>query len=148
MSVTRYPVRIRDLGFEECLQLLATQQVGRLGFVNDGHPDVLPVNYVLDGDAVVFATSQGTKLWATTRAAVAFEVDSIDSATRSGWSVVIHGVAQEITGLDSRSTVDRIRALPLSPWPGGDRHSLLRLPAQSMSGRRVGDSPTEAPVSR
>jgi uncharacterized protein len=142
MSVETEPVRIQALGREECLQLLATQQVGRLGFVNDGHPDVLPVNYVLDGDAVVFATSPGTKLWAATRTPVAFEVDSIDAPTRSGWSVVIHGLAQEITGLDPASVMERIHGLTLSPWPGGERLNMVRLPAMSMSGRRVGNPPT------
>ena len=139
MSVRCGPVRIESLGPVECLRLLATQQVGRLGFVCDGRPDVLPVNYVLDGDAVVFATSPGAKLWGVTRTPVAFEVDWIDPLTRSGWSVVIHGLAQEITGLDSAAVIERIRALPLSPWPGGERLNPVRLPVTSISGRRVGD---------
>lgn len=141
MNLVPVPIRIRGLDRDECLRLLATQQVGRLGFISGGHPDVLPVNYVLDGDAVVFATSPGTKLWATTRSPVAFEVDSIEPATRSGWSVVIHGVAQEITTLDSQTVLDRIQALQLSPWPAGERPNVVRLPATSITGRRVGDPP-------
>ncbi len=139
MSVESEPVRIQTLGREECLHLLATQQVGRVGYVSDGQPDVLPVNYVLDGDAIVFATSPGTKLWAATRTPVAFEVDSIDPPTRSGWSVVIHGLAQEITDLDSPAVIERIHVLTLSPWPGGKRTTMVRLPAMAISGRRVGD---------
>jgi nitroimidazol reductase NimA-like FMN-containing flavoprotein (pyridoxamine 5'-phosphate oxidase superfamily) len=138
MTVVCDPVRIQYLGADECRRLLATQQVGRLGFICDGQPDVLPVNYVLDGDAVVFATSPGSKLWAATRSTLAFEVDSIDPAGQSGWSVVIHGLAQEITGLDSTSVVERVGALPLAPWPGGDRPNRVRLPFTSITGRRVG----------
>lgn len=138
MSVVADQTRIQALGPDECRRLLATQQVGRLGFISDGHPDVLPVNYVLDGDTVVFATSPGTKLWAATRSPVAFEVDALDPATRSGWSVVIHGLAQEITALDSIVVVERIRALPLSPWPDFACPNMVRLPATSISGRRVG----------
>src|ERR1700729_2476567 len=84
------PIRIERLGREDCLRLLGTQQVGRLAFVTEGRPDVQPVNYVLDGDAVVFATASGIKLWAATRSPVAFEVDAIDPQSRSGWSVVVH----------------------------------------------------------
>jgi len=138
MNVASDHKRIESLGADECRRLLATQQVGRLGFISDGRPDVLPVNYLLDGDAVVFATSPGTKLWAVTRSPVAFEVDSIDSETRSGWSVVVHGLAQEITTLDATSVLERIRALPLSPWPGTECPNIVRLPTMSITGRRVG----------
>jgi uncharacterized protein len=131
-------VRIEILGPEECRRLLRSQQVGRLAFVSDNRPDVLPVNYVLDGDAVVFATKPGTKLWAATRSPVAFEVDAIDASTRSGWSVVLHGLAQEITSLDSPELLERLYALPLTPWPGGRNTNVVRLPATSISGRRVG----------
>jgi nitroimidazol reductase NimA-like FMN-containing flavoprotein (pyridoxamine 5'-phosphate oxidase superfamily) len=124
---------------DECRRLLGTKQVGRLAFVSNGNPDVQPVNYALDGDTVVFATGTGTKLWAATRAPVAFEVDDIDSSTRSGWSVVIHGLAQEITALDTTAVRERMEALPLSPWPGGGRTTIVRLPATSITGRRVGE---------
>jgi nitroimidazol reductase NimA-like FMN-containing flavoprotein (pyridoxamine 5'-phosphate oxidase superfamily) len=88
--------RIVRIPPSECIHLLATMTVGRLGFVHEGGPEVLPVNYVLDGDAVVFATNTGMKLWGSTRGRVVFEVDQTDPVTRSGWSVVVHGLAQEV----------------------------------------------------
>jgi Pyridoxamine 5'-phosphate oxidase len=60
---------IRWIEEPECLRLLAARQVGRLGFVLGGGPEVLPINYVLDGDAVVFATAEGSKLRGATRRA-------------------------------------------------------------------------------
>lgn len=138
---TLNPIRIERLGADECRRLLGTQQVGRLGFVSDGEPDIQPVNYVLDGDAVVFATAPGRMLWSATRSPVAFEVDALEPATRSGWSVVIKGLAQEITPVDSPSVLDRLQALPLFPWPGGERTMLVRLPTSSITGRRVGTIP-------
>lgn len=130
--------RIRMLDPDRCRRLLATQEVGRLGFINNGQPEVLPVNYVLDGDAVLFATSPGSKLWGASCSPVAFEVDSVDPATRSGWSVVIHGVAQEITADDTQLVRDRLEAIAPEPWPGGRPHNLVRLPTNSISGRQVG----------
>lgn len=136
--ITRSATRIQNIDPEQCRRLLATQVVGRLGFISNGQPEVLPVNYVLDGDAILFATSPGSKLWGASCAPVAFEVDSVDAATRSGWSVVIHGVAQEITVDDTTSVRDRLETIAPTPWPGGRLHNLVRLPTTSISGRRVG----------
>lgn len=138
MRVAERSPLITSLTPDECRGLLSTQQVGRIGFVLNGQPDVLPVNYVMDGDAVVFATSPGSKLMGTTRSTVAFEVDHVDVKSRSGWSVVIHAIAQEITDLDTSSVRQRLQSLPLSPWPGGMYHILVRIPTLTISGRRVG----------
>jgi nitroimidazol reductase NimA-like FMN-containing flavoprotein (pyridoxamine 5'-phosphate oxidase superfamily) len=124
---------------ERCRALLATQQIGRLAFLADGRPDIEPVNYVVDGDAVVFATGAGTKLWALSRGPVAFEVDWTDAATRTGWSVVLHGHAQEVTEFDRPDLVERVRSLRVDPWPGGERPNLIRIAPTSISGRWVRD---------
>ena len=76
---------------DECLALVRHQPVGRIAIVDGSHPLVFPVNYLLDGDDVVFRTGEGTKLDLAQRAPVCFEVDEIDPATRGGWSVMIHG---------------------------------------------------------
>lgn len=129
---------IEALGTDECLQLLATQEVGRLGFITGDVPQILPVNYVLDGEAVVFATAPGSKLWGTVRSSVVFEVDDIDRSTRSGWSVVVHGLAQEITGFDAPELVARVHSLAPNPWADGDRLHLVRIAPRFFTGRRVG----------
>ena len=132
---------IEVISTDECMRLLGTKQIGRFSFLSGGLPQIVPVNYVLDGDAVVFATAPGSKLWGATRSQVAFEVDHVDEAARAGWSVVIHGLAQEITDLDRPDLVARVRALPLQPWAGGDRPNLVRLAATTVTGRRVGLAP-------
>jgi glycerol-3-phosphate dehydrogenase len=67
---------------------------------------IFPVNYVVDRDLIVFRTDPGSKLDAATeRESVAFEVDAVDEATRTGWSVVVggtladHDQVQEPAGL-------------------------------------------------
>jgi hypothetical protein len=42
-----------------CLDLLAADQIGRPGVVEGGHPLILPVNYGLDGDSIVFERRLG-----------------------------------------------------------------------------------------
>lgn len=128
---------------EECLRLLEEEEVGRVGVSDHGSPLVLPVNYVLDGDTVVFRTAPGTKLEAALRAPVAFEVDRVDRATRSGWSVVVRGVAEEVTSFSGPGVRQRLESLPLDTWAPGKKGCLVRIVPGSITGRRVG-----APLSR
>ena len=85
----------------ECFDLLAREEVGRLAVVVGGRPEIFPVNYVVEGDGVVFRTDPGTKLAGAIRGPVAFEVDHLDRATRTAWSVILHGHAQQATAFDS-----------------------------------------------
>jgi len=128
---------LERLSREECVALMGTQDVGRLVISDDGWPLVFPVNFVLDGEAPVFRTASGTKLWASTRSPVAFEVDNIDAAAKTGWSVVVHGVAQEVTAYDRPELQARMAGLPLEPWVPGDKPSVVRIAPRLITGRRV-----------
>jgi nitroimidazol reductase NimA-like FMN-containing flavoprotein (pyridoxamine 5'-phosphate oxidase superfamily) len=126
---------------DECLALLATEEVGRLAVTVGHRPDVVPVNYVLDGDGVVIRTAEGTKLQAAEGAPVAFEIDEVDRATRTGWSVVVHGVAHEVRSLGNDELTARLDALELHPWAGGRKPFLLRIAPISITGRRIAPGP-------
>lgn len=128
---------IDALDREECVRLLGSQTVGRVVVVDHGAPYVVPVNYAMDGDAVVFRTAVGTKLDAASRSSVAFEVDELDVEARTGWSVVVRGVAQEVTSFDRPDLVSRMAALPLHPWVPGDKPHFIRLAPHTITGRRV-----------
>ena len=63
--MTRYPTDhagLEILPFDECLRLLGSVPVGRLGFFADGEMVILPVNHVIDGQHPVFRTARGSKL--------------------------------------------------------------------------------------
>ena len=89
---------LEELGRDDCLQFLARAPLGRLGVVVGGRPLVFPVNFTLDGDAVILRTDEGTKLHAARNGPVAFECDGIDRLYHTGWSVLVRGVAKEVTG--------------------------------------------------
>jgi nitroimidazol reductase NimA-like FMN-containing flavoprotein (pyridoxamine 5'-phosphate oxidase superfamily) len=133
MNPTR---RTEELDVDTCLDLLAGQQVGRLGFVDDtGDPVVLPVNYLLDRGVVVIRTAEGSKLAAAVRKArVAFEIDEFDSELRIGWSVLVKGVADELW---ASAELDLARSLPLEPWAGGSREHYVLIMSTSITGRRI-----------
>jgi uncharacterized protein len=132
-------VPLRDVGVEildhdECLRLLATAPVGRLGFTSGALPLILPVTFaVLDGD-VVFRTGSGTKLEAALRRQVAcFEADEFDGAHDLGWSVIVTGTTEIVT---EQGLIDRIAATPLDQWAGErEEDRIVRLRVDLVSGR-------------
>jgi uncharacterized protein len=122
---------------EECYRLLATQELGRIGVNAEHHPLIFPVNYALDGTTVVIRTHAGTILRAAEHANVAFEVDEIDGHTRSGWSVLVRGQAEEVGPAHRDDLVARTRAAGAQPWAPGDKGHWLRLIPHDISGRRI-----------
>jgi len=124
------------LSREECLRRIRSARVGRVAFVENGEPVILPVNHGLDGDAVVFRTAPGSKLTAAENdVPVAFEVDAFDVDRRAGWSVVIRGVASVV---DGQSEVARLARLGVMPWADlAERTNWIRIRAYSLTGREV-----------
>lgn len=125
------------LSVDECLELLRTHpiHVGRIALAGKSGPEIYPVNYRLDGGTVVFRTDPGSKLAAAgVRERVAFEVDAVDAAWEEGWSVVIHGVLEEIHDLEE---LDRLRKLPIRPWASGRKAHYLRILPSAITGRRI-----------
>jgi nitroimidazol reductase NimA-like FMN-containing flavoprotein (pyridoxamine 5'-phosphate oxidase superfamily) len=119
------------LTVEDCLELAATVPIGRLAVSeSDGPPHVVPVNFLLDGDVIVFRSDVGTKFRLLRGVAVTFEVDSLDPFTHTGWSVIFQGPAYEASHWETDH-------LELEPWvPGSKAHWVRILPAL-ISGRRI-----------
>lgn len=127
-----------ELSREECLELLATHSFGRLAVnVGEGAPVIRPVNYLFDdaSQSVVFRTAQGSKFHFLLRAAdAAFEIDGIDESSRTGWSVIIRGVTDELT---DPNVVRRLDRLGLAPWAPGAKPHWMHIRAWTVSGRRI-----------
>ncbi len=120
---------------DECLRLLRTVTVGRIVYTEGALPAIQPVNFTVDGGEVIIWTSSGGKLAAAVGGAVvAFEADEIDTATRSGWSVVVVGHAAVIRD------IDRLVALAgpgSQPWAPGRTNHVIRIKAERVTGRRI-----------
>ena len=125
------------LTIDECMRLLnsAVPRIGRVAFVDDGRPVILPVNYVYHQGSVVFRTDAGSKLDAAAAGAqVAFEVDAIDPLWQEGWSVLVQGRAEFVADPEE---IERLDGLPLRPWLAGDRPFFVRSMSREISGRRI-----------
>ena len=94
------------LSQRECLALLRTEQVGRVVFTERALPAVVPITFAVLDDAIVLATRAGTRLARSARGGVlAFEADRLDPVTRTGWSVVVTGMAEYV--VDPRDGVGK-----------------------------------------
>lgn len=131
------PSQMVELPREECLRLLAENSFGRLAVILGGVPVIRPVNYVFDRawQSVAFRTAAGSKLHALLRSArAAFEIDGIDPTTRTGWSVIIAGVTEEVT---KPGDIRRLDGLGLDAWSPGDKPHWVHIRAWTVSGRRI-----------
>ena len=121
---------------EDCLRLLASNSFGRLAVAMDS-PVIRPVNYVFDerSQSVVFRTADGSKFHAMlVNGNAAFEIDGVDLGARTGWSVIIVGMAEEIT---SPSELRRLDRLGLETWTPGRKAHWMRIRAWTVTGRRI-----------
>lgn len=127
-----------EMDVDECWRLLETRRVGRLAVLVGSTPDIFPVNYCVKEREIVIRTEAGTKLAASVlMGAVAFEIDSIDEADRTGWSVVVHGRGHEPKRLED---VVALEELDLSPWADAEKSRWLVIAPRSVTGRRVPSS--------
>jgi uncharacterized protein len=122
------------LDTDECWALLRDEEVGRLAVSIANHPDIFPINYVVDHGTVVFRTAEGTKLAAAVLGvAVAFEIDGYDAESGTAWSVVIKGHADEI---EQMYDLFAAQDLPLFPWNSSPKHRFVRIVPDEVTGRR------------
>ena len=127
-----------DLSYEEMRRLLPTEEVGRVAVAVGHHLEVFPVHYRMDADIVVFRTGEGSRLRAAHHSNVSFEVDHIDPVSRTGWSILVEGIAEDTTELRPGPSVEHSRRMDVDPWAGGDEPRLVRILPTRMSGQRIG----------
>jgi hypothetical protein len=127
-----------ELDEDECLRRVASRSVGRLAVIVGHYPQVFVVNYQLDNFVVVFRTHNGTKLEAANHANIAFQVDHIDTSEHTGWSVLIQGMAEDVTDRRADFTAQRARDLGVEPWIPGAQPRLVRVIPAYITGRELG----------
>jgi nitroimidazol reductase NimA-like FMN-containing flavoprotein (pyridoxamine 5'-phosphate oxidase superfamily) len=130
---TLMPVELTE---DECRDLMSRHVVGRVALSTPGGPRIVPVNYALHDNSIVFRTAPyselGTYGW---DAELAFEVDQIDEERHSGWSVVALGRGSLI---EDSAELGQIRGrMDPHPWAGGSRQLYMRLTWRTLTGRRI-----------
>jgi nitroimidazol reductase NimA-like FMN-containing flavoprotein (pyridoxamine 5'-phosphate oxidase superfamily) len=127
--------RAEELETAECRRLLVSGNVGRLGYRTHEEQRIVPVNYVIADDHLVFRTLPDHDIARSVPGQpVAFEVDDVDRFLQAGWSVLVSGVAEELPraslrAMDADETPE--------PWAEGVRSLYIRIPLTRITGRRV-----------
>jgi len=129
--------RLEKLSPYDCWQLV-TQAGGPDGIARvvwssaDG-PAILPVNFTLADGFLWFQTTEGSRLARECAdQTVLVEVDDIDLASHSGWSVVVRGVATSVPLEQDPGLLGSLLV-----WPSGPRELLLKVEADELTGRRL-----------
>lgn len=123
---------ITELSEQESWELVSSVPIGRLATTIGDDIEMFPLNHVVDNETIVFRTAQGSKLFElTVNDRVAYEVDHY--AGNGGWSVVVHGEAEVLSGADE---IDRAQQLPLKPWIPTIKTNFVRIVPRYVSGRR------------
>jgi nitroimidazol reductase NimA-like FMN-containing flavoprotein (pyridoxamine 5'-phosphate oxidase superfamily) len=122
---------------DEAMRRLGSVQLGRICFTSRAMPAVRPVSHLLDGGQVIFRSSEGAAIAgaAGRGVVVAYEAGQIDPATRTGWSVVVTGLAYLVE--DPRQA-GRYRAA-LQPWVAGQVDHVIRVSPQIVTGFELAD---------
>ncbi|MFD3733699.1 pyridoxamine 5'-phosphate oxidase family protein [Streptomyces sp. NPDC058632] len=127
--------RLLDLGPEECRTLLSTHGVGRVAVSTPDGPAVVPVNYDVVDDAIVFRTAPDSVPAAAVGSDTAFEVDHMDEAMSQGWSVLAVGPARLVTDPDGIRRLNE--NAHTAPWAGDEREMWVSIRPTSLTGRRI-----------
>lgn len=125
--------RLAELRPYDCWAMLADVQVGRVAWCRPEGPGVVPVNLAVLNGALWFRTTSESALVRECRGQrVAVEVDQIDLDTKSGWSVVVVGVAEVVDPDDAPQGLHLMET-----WPAGERSAYVRVESLEVSGRRL-----------
>lgn len=130
--------RVEELSGSECRDLLASVPVGRVVFTQRAMPAVRVVNHLVDDGAIIIASHLGAAIvgHATSGESgtvVCYEADDFDTGRRTGWSVVVTGMARPVRDPDA---IERYRRL-LEPWAPGDMDRVIAIEPAIVTGRRL-----------
>ncbi len=139
-----------EMSYATCRELLGGGVFGRVAVCTPAGPRILPVNYSVVSEAIVFRTTEGGVV-AThgIGTQITFEVDYVDYADHKGWSVMGNGVGQLVEDPEELARIRR--TWDPRPWAGGSRPLYVKLAWDDLSGRRLGQGWTrenEMPVRR
>lgn len=127
---------------QECLRLLSTVSVCRVGVTMGALPVILPVNFAVHDDLLFIRCTQGRALHAAMRnTVVAVEADDLDTEGRSGWSVLVRGRSYEVIDQAGHALAEK---LGLRSWVALASR-LIAVHAESVSGRRINASSSPGP---
>jgi uncharacterized protein len=128
---------LEELSWDECFTLLGQETVGRFVYADELGPAAVPVNYAVAGHSIVFRSEDGSKVRGLGEHVVAFEVDHIDTASRSGWSVLVRGTGEEVEFEGLPEVLRQLDGDVPLPWKKGIHKIWVVITTKTITGRRL-----------
>jgi hypothetical protein len=139
-SIGAGPLReVVKLDRAEAMRLLASVGYGRVVFTQDALPAIRPVNHLVDEGQVILRTrvtapvSAAVRSGANSPVVVAYEADDLDAERRTGWSVVVTGLATTISDPDRIARYEQL----LQPWVNMTMDTVIAIDPEIVTGIRI-----------
>jgi nitroimidazol reductase NimA-like FMN-containing flavoprotein (pyridoxamine 5'-phosphate oxidase superfamily) len=126
--------KIEALTREQCEVHLGTAEYGRLVYLVDRGPVAIPVNYEYTDGQIVISTDLEKAAVLLDQPVVGFEVDRVVEGLSEGWSVMVTGAVRAIDEPEERQ---RLSTLGLDSWDDGDKHALMAITPDEITGRLI-----------
>ena len=117
----------------EAMRLLAAAPYGRVVFTRDALPAIRPVNHLVENGLIIVRTRLTASVQGDQKVVVAYQADDIDPVRRTGWSVVVTGIARTVSEPDRIARYDEL----LAPWIDRIRDVLVQIEPSIISGVRL-----------
>jgi hypothetical protein len=138
-----WPTRkLVDLDPSDALALLTGAVFGRVVFTHRALPAIRPVNHIVDDGLIIIRTRLVTKLSSAVAdqlpypTVVAYQADQIDPVARTGWSVVVTGIARPVTDPERVARYERL----LHPWVDLAMDTVFAIEPEVILGFRLEDA--------
>ncbi|MDT4966120.1 MAG: uncharacterized protein QOJ64_857 [Acidobacteriota bacterium] len=143
-------LKVEIMTADEMRVLLLRLDFGHLGCSRDGHPYVVPMHYVYDGEELYFLTTEGTKTeFIAANDEVCFQVEEITDPSK--WrSVMLVGSARRIRKPDdleramqlftarNPTLTPALNRTDVGPWHRQNNLAIYRVKPTAIYGRRTG----------
>ena len=122
---------IEVLDDDECWEALRADELGRLAYRLADEVNIVPLNYAVDGETLLFRTAEGSKLLGVVMDAdVVLEIDGHDD--QFAQSVIVRGVARVL----SEAEEHRVENVALRPWLDTLKYNVVEIRPTRITGRR------------
>ncbi|MCV7340701.1 pyridoxamine 5'-phosphate oxidase family protein [Mycobacterium haemophilum] len=121
------------------MRLLASVGHGRVVFTQRALPAIRPVNHLVDAGRVIVRTrltanvATAVRTSTDSRVVVAYEADELDPQRRTGWSVVVTGLATTITNPEQIARYEQL----LQPWVNMAMDTVIAIQPEVITGIRI-----------
>lgn len=131
------PGKVGHLDEQLVRDRLGRARIARIGYVDLRGPLIVPVNVVVDTEQrVIFHTARESALARLDGHSVAVEIDGFDQAHHAGWSILVRGVAHDVTDAEDPAA-EEMRHAAVDCWAPGSQDRVFAVVPLSIDGRHI-----------